>query len=78
MPHFLTAYFGALKAGMLVLPVNPLLKAAEIEHQLADSAASIMVGLAGLHAEAAKACELIGLPLYLAGDRPRCPMAPAR
>src|SRR5580693_5335377 len=68
VPEFLTAYFGALKAGMTVLPVNPLLKAAELEHQLTDSAASIMVGLAGLHAEAAKACELVGVPLYLAGD----------
>ncbi len=73
VPQFLTAYFGALKAGMAVLPVNPLLKAAEIEHQLADSAASVMVGLAGLHAEAAKACELVGLPLYLAGDRAALP-----
>jgi long-chain acyl-CoA synthetase len=68
VPEFLTAYFGALKAGMTVLPVNPLLKAAELEHQLTDSAASIMVGLAGLHTEAAKACELVGVPLYLAGD----------
>ncbi len=68
VPHFLTAYFGALKAGLAVLPVNPLLKVAEIEHQLTDSGASIMVGLAGLHAEAAKACEIVGLPLYLVGD----------
>ncbi len=66
VPQFLTVYFGALKAGMAVLPVNPLLKAGEIEHQLTDSAASVMVGLAGLHAEAAKACEIAGLPLYLA------------
>jgi len=70
IPQFLTAYFGALKAGMVVLPINPLLKAPEIEHQLTDSGASIMLGLAGLHAEAAKACELAGLPLYLAGDLP--------
>jgi long-chain acyl-CoA synthetase len=68
VPQFLTAYFGTLKAGLAVLPINPLLKAAEIEHQLTDSAASVMVGLTGLHAEAAKACELAGLPLYLAGD----------
>lgn len=68
VPQFLTAYFGALKAGITVLPMNPLLKAPEIEHQLTDSGASIMLGLAGLHAEAAKACELAGLPLYLAGE----------
>jgi long-chain acyl-CoA synthetase len=55
---------------MVTLPINPLLKAPEIEHQLTDSGASIMLGLAGLHAEAAKACELAGLPLYLAGDLP--------
>ncbi len=70
VPQFLTAYFGALKAGLTVLPMNPLLKAPEIEHQLTDSGATIMVGLAGLHAEAAKACELTGLPLYLAGEPP--------
>ncbi len=29
-----------------------------------------MLGLAGLHAEAAKACELAGLPLYLVGEPP--------
>jgi long-chain acyl-CoA synthetase len=70
IPQFLTAYFGALKAGMIVLPMNPLLKAPEIEHQLSDSGAAIMVGLAGLHAEAAKACEIVGLPLYLVGEPP--------
>jgi long-chain acyl-CoA synthetase len=70
VPQFLTAYFGALKAGMVLLPINPLLKAPEIEHQLTDSGASIMLGLAGLHAEAAKACELADLPLYLVGDPP--------
>lgn len=70
VPEFLVTFFGALKAGLTVLPVNPLLKAAELEHQLADSGASIMVCLGGLHAEAAKACEVVGLPLYLAGDAP--------
>ncbi len=70
VPQFLTAYFGALKAGMTLLPMNPLLKAPEIEHQLSDSGAAIMIGLAGLHAEAAKACELVGLPLYLVGEPP--------
>jgi long-chain acyl-CoA synthetase len=68
IPQFLITYFGALKAGMVVLPANPLLKAAELEHQLTDSGASIMIGLGGMHAEAAKACELTGLPLYLVAD----------
>ena len=37
VPQFLTTYFGALKAGLVVLPLNPLLMAPEIEYHLADS-----------------------------------------
>jgi long-chain acyl-CoA synthetase len=74
LPHFLVAYFGTLKAGLVLLPLNPLLKAPEIEYHLADSAASILIGFDSIHAEAAKACELLGVPLYLVsfgqGDLP--------
>jgi long-chain acyl-CoA synthetase len=65
LPQFLTAYFGALKAGMVVLPLNPLLKAPEIEYHLADSAAAILIGFDGIYQEAAKACEQRAVPLYL-------------
>ena len=65
VPHFLTAYFGALKAGMVVLPLNPLLMAPELEYHLADSAAAMLIGFEGMHAEAAKASETTGVPLYL-------------
>src|SRR6478735_6124568 len=65
IPHFLIAYFGALKAGLVVLPLNPLLMAPEIEYHLTDSAAALLVGFEGMHAEAAKACEITGVPLYL-------------
>jgi long-chain acyl-CoA synthetase len=68
VPEFLTAYFGALKAGLVVLPVNPLLKTAEVSYQLTDAAAGLMIAMAGLHADAAAACEPLGVPLYLAGD----------
>ncbi|MFI5082651.1 MAG: AMP-binding protein, partial [Streptosporangiales bacterium] len=57
IPHFLIAYFGALKAGLVVLPLNPLLVAPELEYHLTDSAAALLVGFEGMHAEAAKACE---------------------
>ena len=56
LPQFLVAYFGALKAGMIVLPLNPLLKAPEIEYHLSDSSAAILIGFDSIHAEAAKAC----------------------
>jgi long-chain acyl-CoA synthetase len=66
LPQFLTTYFGALKAGMVVLPLNPLLMAPELEYHLGDSSATMLVGFEGMHAEADKACERLGIPLYLA------------
>ena len=65
IPQFLIAYFGALKAGLVVLPLNPLLMAPELEYHLTDSAAAMLIGFEGLHSEAAKACETTGVPLYL-------------
>jgi len=62
---FLSAYFGALKAGLVVLPLNPLLMAPEVEYHLTDSAAAMLIGFEGMHAEAVKACETTGVPLYL-------------
>jgi long-chain acyl-CoA synthetase len=70
IPQFLIAYFGALKAGLVVLPLNPLLMAPELEYHLTDSAATMLIGFEGLHAEAAKACETTGVPLYLVSAGP--------
>ena len=44
IPQFLIAYFGALKAGLVVLPLNPLLMAPELEYHLTDSAAAMLIG----------------------------------
>ncbi|MGO8961993.1 MAG: AMP-binding protein [Streptosporangiaceae bacterium] len=73
VPDFLTAYFGALKAGLLVLPMNPLLKTPEIAYQLTDAGAGLMIGMAGLHTDAAGACAPLGIPLYLTGDERAMP-----
>ena len=70
LPQFLIAYFGALKAGLVVLPLNPLLMAPELEYHLGDSAAALLVGFEGMHAEAVKACETTGVPLYLVSTGP--------
>jgi long-chain acyl-CoA synthetase len=70
IPQFLTAYFGALKAGLVVLPLNPLLMAPELEYHLTDSAAALLIGFEGIHAEASKACETTGVPLYLVSMGP--------
>jgi len=65
VPQFLTAYFGALKAGLSVLPLNPLLTAPELEYHLGDSSARMLIGFEGIHAEASRACQQLGVPLYL-------------
>ncbi|MBM4431246.1 MAG: long-chain fatty acid--CoA ligase [Chloroflexi bacterium] len=42
-PQFIVGYYGALKAGAIVAPFNPLYAAREVEHQLKDSGAEVML-----------------------------------
>ncbi|HET6781719.1 MAG TPA: long-chain fatty acid--CoA ligase [bacterium] len=44
-PQFVIAYYGALAAGAIVVPFNPLYVEREIEHQLIDSGAEVAVTL---------------------------------
>ncbi|HEX9035836.1 MAG TPA: long-chain fatty acid--CoA ligase [Ktedonobacterales bacterium] len=44
-PQFVIAFFGALKAGAVVTPTNPLYTPSELEHQLRDSGAKVVVVL---------------------------------
>ncbi len=44
-PQFLIAFYGALKAGAVVVPTNPLYTPPELEHQLKDSGARAIVML---------------------------------
>ena len=44
-PQFLIAYYGALRAGAVVVPFNPLYVEREIEQQLADSGTEVAVTL---------------------------------
>ena len=78
LPQFLITYFGALKAGLVVLPLNPLLMAPELEYHLGDSAAALLIGSEDMHAEAAKACETTGVPLYLVSMGTEAPPDGAR
>lgn len=53
--EFPIAYFGILKAGMTMMPLNPLLKAREVSYHLADSGARLLVTFALVLEEASKA-----------------------
>ena len=44
-PQFPVAFYGALKAGAVVVPTNPLYTSPELEHQLKDSGARVIVML---------------------------------
>ena len=43
VPDYLIAYYGALKAGAIVVNMSPLYSRAELAHQIADSGARIVV-----------------------------------
>lgn len=65
-PHFVIALLGAWKAGATVVPVNPMYKAGEVAHVLADAGAAALVCAdraweGGLRASAAAASVRIAL-----------------
>jgi long-chain acyl-CoA synthetase len=68
IPEFVIAYFGILKAGGVVVPMNVLLKAPEIEFQLRDSGAVAMIAFGPAAAEAAQAAGGAAVrSVYVAG-----------
>jgi long-chain acyl-CoA synthetase len=72
VPEFAIAYFGALKAGAVVLPLNPLLKKGEVAFHLKDAGAKILLATVVFQAEsepgaADAGVEYVPVPLP-AGD----------
>jgi long-chain acyl-CoA synthetase len=69
IPQFLVAYFGILKAGGVVVPVNILLKAPEVAFVLGDSAARILITWGGVLDEAVKGATSAGVSeVYAVSD----------
>ena len=60
IPQFLISYFGILKAGAVVVPLNVLLRAPEIAFHLEDSGAMALITWEGVLAAAAKGAEAAG------------------
>jgi long-chain acyl-CoA synthetase len=60
IPQFPMLYYGVLRAGAVVVPMNPLLKAREVEYYLGDSGAKLIFAWDGVSAEAAKGAEAAG------------------
>ncbi len=83
VPAFPIVFFGALGAGAVVVPMNPLLKSREVAYYLADSGAKVLFAWHAVAGEAAKGATETGtrvvevdqpdLATLLAG---RVPVAP--
>jgi len=68
IPQFLISYFGILKAGGIVVPLNVMLRAPEVAFHLGDSGARVLIAWEGILADAAKGAEAAGLDhIYAVG-----------
>src|SRR3954462_9240982 len=76
---FPVVFYGALMTGAAVVPMNPLLKAREVEYYLRDSGARVVVPLAPTGAPVVEAAAAVGveavpvgaaLPQELMGEVP--------
>jgi long-chain acyl-CoA synthetase len=66
LPQFLFTYFGILKAGLVMVPLNPLLRAPEVAYHLSDSDAKVLVTFESFADEAVKgASQVEGVTTYV-------------
>ena len=67
VPQFLFTYFGILKAGLVMVPLNPLLKAPEVAYHLGDSDAKLLVTFEMFAEEAWKGAQQVdgGVTTYV-------------
>ena len=69
VPEFVFTYFGALMAGITVVPLNPLLKAPEVAYHLQDSGARLLVAFEAFAGEATKgAAEAGDVRVFVVGS----------
>jgi long-chain acyl-CoA synthetase len=62
IPSFPALFYGALTAGAVVVPMNPLLKAREITYYLEDSGAAVVFAWRDTAEEPSAAAEKVGIP----------------
>jgi len=68
IPQFLIAYFGILKAGCVVVPLNVLLKAPEVAFHLGDCRPRLLITWEGILDDAAKGAAEAGVSeIYAVG-----------
>ncbi|HLN67499.1 MAG TPA: long-chain fatty acid--CoA ligase [Streptosporangiaceae bacterium] len=66
LPQFIFTYFAILKAGLVMVPLNPLLRAPEVAYQLQDSESRLLVTFEGFADEAVAGARAAGdMPTYV-------------
>ena len=82
-PEFAELFYGILRAGAVVVPMNPLFKAREVGYHLSDSGAALALAWHGVADQAATGAKNAGVELVviepdgLADTLARCDPAPA-
>jgi long-chain acyl-CoA synthetase len=66
VPYFPIVYFGALRLGAVVVPMNPLLKGREVNYHLSDSGAKVVVAWHDFAAAAQEGSEGAGAESVIA------------
>jgi len=77
VPQFAVAYYAVLRAGGIVVPMNPLLKAREVEYYLRDSGARDLIVSHEVAAEAAHGATAVGVSLRVVAPEPFCELLAA-
>jgi long-chain acyl-CoA synthetase len=60
IPHFHMGYYGALRLGAVIVPMNPLLKGREVQFYLEDSGAKVLLAFHGFAEAATAGAEAAG------------------
>src|SRR6516162_6421970 len=68
VPAFPIAFYGALGAGAIVVPMNPLLKSREVAYYLGDSGAKVLFAWHAMAGEAAKGAADAGAQMIAVED----------
>ena len=68
VPAFPIAFYGALRAGAVVVPMNPLLKSREIAFYLGDSGAKVLLAWHAAAGEAAKGAAAAGARMVVVDE----------
>ncbi|WP_370935179.1 long-chain fatty acid--CoA ligase [Amycolatopsis sp. cg13] len=68
VPAFAVLYYGALRAGATVVPMNPLLKSREVRHYLSDSGARIIFAWQAFEPEASAGAAAADATVVVVAD----------